>query len=140
MAEKPVFLDTNIFLRFLTRDDPHQAATCRRLFERAEAGQLRLTTSHLALAEIVWTLESHYRLSRDEIVGTLRDLLAMKSFKIERKGMLRDAVALYASTNVDFVDAYHAAHLRNRKIPTICSFDRDFESLSIKRIEPDAVE
>ena len=48
--------------------------------------------------------------------------------------------ALYASTNVDFVDAYHAAHLRNRKIPTICSFDRDIESLSIKRIEPDAVE
>ncbi|MBI4220050.1 MAG: type II toxin-antitoxin system VapC family toxin [Chloroflexi bacterium] len=139
MAEKPVFLDTNVFLRFLTRDDPRQAEACRGLFERAEAGQLRLTTSHLALAEIVWTLESHYRLSRDEIAGTLRDLLGMKSFTIERKGMLRNAVALYASTNVDFVDAYHAAHLRSRKIPAICSFDRDFESLSITRVEPDAV-
>lgn len=29
---------------------------CRRLFERAEDGEFQIHTSHLAIAEIVWTL------------------------------------------------------------------------------------
>lgn len=139
MPKKSVFLDTNIFLRFLTRDEPVQAEACRRLFERAEAGEVQLTTSHLALAEIVWTLESYYRLKREDIAGTLRDLLAMTSLRIERRKMIREAISLYAATKVDFIDAYHAAHLRGRKIAGICSFDRDFEVLGITRFEPDDV-
>jgi predicted nucleic-acid-binding protein len=139
MTIVPVFLDTNVFLRFLTRDEPRQAEACRSLFERAEAGEFQLMTSHLVVAEIVWTLQSYYQLSREDIAGTLRDLLEMRSLRIERRQTLRDAVRLYAATKADFIDAYHAAHLSRKKAATICSYDRHFDALGITRVEPDAV-
>lgn len=54
-----VFVDTNVFLRFLTRDDPVKAEKARRLFTAAMAGELVAETSLLVVAEIVWTLESY---------------------------------------------------------------------------------
>jgi predicted nucleic acid-binding protein len=34
------FVDTNIFLRYLTKDDPDKAQACFELFKRAEANQI----------------------------------------------------------------------------------------------------
>ena len=36
------FVDTNIFLRYLTKDDPDKAQACFELFKRAEANQVTL--------------------------------------------------------------------------------------------------
>lgn len=112
------------------------AAECRRLFERAEGGELQLHTSHLALAEIVWTLQSHYKVPRTEIAAMLGDLLALRSLRVDQKEMLRAAVDLYGSTTVDFIDAYHALDTRRRGIERLCSYDRDFDTLGVARVEP----
>lgn len=66
----------------------------------------------------------------------LRDLLALRSLRVDQKEILREVVDLYASTNVDFIDAYHALDVPRRGIDRICSYDRDFDSLSIARVEP----
>lgn len=136
MPDVEVFVDTNVFLRFLMADQEQMAEDCRSFFQRAEEGELLLHTSHLALAEIVWTLQSHYRLPRIEVAATLRDLLALRSLRVDQKEMLRIAVELYATTNVDFIDAYHAADMRRRGLERICSYDRDFDSLEVARVEP----
>ena len=139
MTETQLFLDTNVFLRFLTADQEQMAEDCRRLFERAEDGEFQLHTSHLALAEIVWTLQSYYRVPRGEVAAMLRDLLALRSLRVDQKEMLREVVDLYASTNVDFIDAYHALDVRRRGIDRICSYDRDFDSLAMVRVDPAGV-
>jgi len=54
------FIDTNIFLRYLTNDDPVKAKRAEVLFRDAVHGKAVLTTSLLVIAEIVWTLESFY--------------------------------------------------------------------------------
>lgn len=136
MTETQLFLDTNVFLRFLTADQEQMAEDCRRLFERGEDGEFQLHTSHLALAEIVWTLQSYYRVPRGEIAAMLRDLFALRSLRVDQKEMLREVVDLYASTNVDFIDAYHALDARRRGMDRICSYDRDFDSLGVDRVEP----
>lgn len=139
MAGVPLLVDTNVFLRFLTGDHARMAADSRRLIERAEAGELLLQTSHLALAEIVWTLDTQYGVSREEIAGMLRDLLGLQSLRVDQKEMLREVVDLYASTNVDFIDAYHAVDLRQRGFEGIVSYDRDFDRLGVPRVEPAGV-
>lgn len=136
MADAIVFVDTNVFLRVLTADQPRMAADSKRLIERAESGEVELHTSHLALAEIVWTLDSQYGVSREEIAGMVRDLLALQSLRVDQKEMLRDVVELYESTNVDFIDAYHALDIRRRGIERIVSYDRDFDRLQVIRVEP----
>ena len=44
------FLDTNVFVRYLTRDDPVKAAACRRLWQQVDQGQETATTSEAILA------------------------------------------------------------------------------------------
>lgn len=139
MAGVPLLVDTNVFLRFLTGDHARMAADSRRLIERAEAGELLLQTSHLALAEIVWTLDTQYGVSREEIAGMLRDLLGLQSLRVDQKEMLREVVDLYESTDVDFIDAYHAVDLRQRGLEGIVSYDRDFDRLGVPRVEPAGV-
>ncbi len=52
------FVDTNIFLRYLTRDDPDKAQACFELFKRAEANQITLTATETVIAEVVYVLSS----------------------------------------------------------------------------------
>ncbi len=53
-----VFIDTNIFIRFLTKDDPVKAAACYRLFEQAQRQEIELVTSEAVIAEVVFVLSS----------------------------------------------------------------------------------
>jgi predicted nucleic acid-binding protein len=131
-----VFVDTNIFLRFLTGDDPARAERCRAFFERADRGEMELHISDLTLAELAWTLRSYYARPREEIAAILAQVLDMRSVRVSRKGVLRDAVAMYGQQNVDFIDAYHAAEMRRRELRRIYSYDEDFDRLGIKREEP----
>ncbi len=39
------FIDTNVFLRFLTKDDPNKAEKCRELLQAASEGLIKLYTS-----------------------------------------------------------------------------------------------
>ena len=62
-----IFVDTNLFLRYLTNDVPAQADAVEAILRRAAAGEISLTTNTLVMAEIVWTLKSFYKLDRARI-------------------------------------------------------------------------
>ena len=58
--DEPIFVDTNVFLRFFVRDVESFYQKAKELFEKAENGEEKLETSDLVIAEIVWVLESYY--------------------------------------------------------------------------------
>ncbi len=58
MRPERVFADTNLFLRYLTNDVPQQADAVEALLRRAAAGEVTLVTNSLAIAEVVWVLET----------------------------------------------------------------------------------
>ncbi len=131
-----VFVDTNVFLRFLTADDPAKAQRCRALLERAERRDLDLVISDLVLAELAWTLRSYFRQPREAIAATLTQILDMRSTRISQKAAWHEAVVLYSQHNVDLIDAYHAAQMGGRRVRRIFSYDTDFDQLGLKREEP----
>ena len=51
------FVDINIFIRFLTKDDPKKAEACFDLLQRAEKGEINLQTTESITAETVYVLE-----------------------------------------------------------------------------------
>jgi predicted nucleic acid-binding protein len=53
---KASFLDANIFIRYLTNDDPANADRVEKLLESAAAGKERLLTTEMVVAEVVWVL------------------------------------------------------------------------------------
>ena len=58
------FLDTNILVRLLTRDDEEKAARALLLIQRVESGDEKVITSPMVLFEAVFILQRRYGVSR----------------------------------------------------------------------------
>jgi predicted nucleic acid-binding protein len=124
MNPERVFADTNIFLRYLTNDVPDQADAVEELLQRAAAGDLVLVTNALVVAEIVWTLEAFYHLSREEIQEKILAILGTQGVEVSEAEVILQATLWYQEKNVDFIDAFNAAWMLERDIDRVCSFDR----------------
>jgi predicted nucleic acid-binding protein len=124
MATERLFVDANLFLRYLTNDIPAQAEALERLLRRAEAGEVTLVTNAMVVAEIVWTLESYYGLSPADIRAKVWAMLNTPGLEVAEAELVGSAVDVYAEQNVDFIDAYNAGWMKQRDITTICTFDR----------------
>jgi predicted nucleic-acid-binding protein len=118
------FVDTNIFLRYLTNDDPAKARRAEALFKRAVSGKVQLETSLLVVAEMVWTLESYYKLQAEEIADKIGKILNTPNLKCEDSFLILQALDLYVTKNVDFIDAFHAVWLKDVGRTRIVTFDR----------------
>lgn len=118
------FVDTNLFLRYLTNDIPEQADAVERLLERAETGELELTTSKLVIAEIVWTLESFYKKSKREVRDAVLAILNTPGLQVETQDQLLQAAVWYEEKNVDFIDSCIAAQLFAAGPETVYTFNR----------------
>ena len=119
-----LFVDTNVFLRFLTNDDAAKARRAEALFKKAVAGEVALETSLLVVAELVWTLESFYGLARDDVAEKIGKILNTPNLYCDDRSRILEALDLYADKNVDFIDAYHGVALRDRDAVTVVTYDR----------------
>jgi predicted nucleic acid-binding protein len=132
------FIDANIFVRYLTGDDPAKAKRCLALFQRIKQNEVTVTTSEAVIAEVVYVLSSKiYGLSRSDIAVRLRPLLILPNLKFLYRSVFLRALELYVRHNVDFEDCLTAAYMERQKITDIYSYDKDFDTIAgIKRLEP----
>jgi predicted nucleic acid-binding protein len=135
------FVDTNIFIRYLTQDDPQKAEACFRLFEQAKRNEIELTTSESVIAEVVFILSSKrlYNLSRQDIRIRLYPLLSLTGLKLPYRQQFLRALDLYSSNKIDFEDAMSLAIMERQAIGELYSYDEDFDRIhgsAVKRIEP----
>lgn len=134
-----LWVDANVLIRFITRDPADMAERAYQLFARAEAGEVMLVLSPVILAEVLWTLESYYGFSREEIAGALIPLVTADGIAADEPAALVEALQMLREKNVDFADAYLAARARQSAEPHVSSFDRDFDRLGVVRLEPPAL-
>jgi len=64
---KKLLVDTNILVRFFTKDPPKQAEKVRSLVALADAGKITLVVLPVIVAETVYTLESFYKIPRNKV-------------------------------------------------------------------------
>lgn len=131
------FVDTNIFIRYLTKDDPTKYDRCRELFKRALEGKIILASSGMVIAELIWTLLSYYKVSKADVIEKVSIIVATESLHIPDKDIIADALVLYGRKNIDYIDAYNAVFMKYHGYREIHSYDRDFDLVEeIKREEP----
>ena len=118
------FIDTNLFIRYFTNDDPQKADRVQSLLDKAASGKIRLITAEIILAEIVWVLESCYELERPRIVDILKAILATPGLEVINGKIVEKALVHYQQHNMDFIDAYVVALMEKLKISGIYSFDK----------------
>ena len=133
-----VFVDTNLFLRYLTNDDPAKADRVERLLNEAAAGEVSLVTAEMVLAETVWVLESSYGLPNAQVAPLVRGILATPGLEVQNAGLVARALDHYETLNIDFVDGYIAAVMEKQGIEELYSFDKKHASRlkGIRRREP----
>ncbi len=135
---KTCFVDTNLFIRYLTNDDPAKADSVEKLLDKASAGKIRLITAEIVIAEIVWVLESYYKLKKEQIAQMLQAMLATPGLEIMNGKIIEKAINYYVSKNMDFIDAYIISLMEKLDITGIYSFDKKHLSkiTSINRLVP----
>lgn len=133
------FLDTNVILRYLLRDDEIKAQHCLELLEKAQKREINLRTADLVIAELVWVVESPttYNLPRDRIRELLLPVILLPGLKLPGKKLHRRIFELYVDQNIDLIDAYNAAHMEKQGLTRIYSYDPDFDGIAgVSRVEP----
>ncbi len=131
------FVDTNIFLRYLTKDDPSKYDRCRELFKNAIEGKIALATSGIVIAELIWTLLSYYKIPKVEVIEKVSIIVGTDELYMPDKEMIADALVLYGRKNIDYIDAYNAVLMRYHGLNEIYSYDEDFDVIEgMKRKEP----
>lgn len=121
--DDPIFVDTNVFLRFFVRDVEPFYKRAEELFKKAETGDLKLETSDMVIAEIVWVLESYYGFTRAEIKEVIDTVLETKNIRVANNTIIKEAVVLYESGKMDFIDAYNIVYIKGRNCKRVATFD-----------------
>lgn len=130
-----LWVDANVLLRLLTGDPPDMASRALELARSAERGEVRLKLAPLVVAEVVWVLGSFYRFDRRRIAEVVASVVTAEGVEVEQEEEVLAALLEMSDANVDFVDAF-LAELARRQDEPVVSFDRDFERLRVRRVEP----
>ncbi len=95
-------------------------------------------TAEIVLAEVVWVLESYYKLEKAQIAEMLKAILSTPGLKVLNGRIVEKALQYYSLQNIDFVDAYIVALMQKHKITGIYSFDKKHldRITHITRLEP----
>lgn len=132
------FLDTNILLRYLTRDDEDKALSALALLRRVEKGTEKVMTSPMVIFETVFTLSKSYRVPKSRIGELMVPIIALQALQLPDKYIYYIAFEVYVSNNISFADAYNAAYMQAHGISDVYSWDADFDKLKgISRFEPE---
>ncbi len=134
------FIDTNVFLRTLVKEDEKSFVECYGLLEAVKTNEIKAATAGIVLAEVVWTLSSFYDLSKSEVVESLRSIQNLRGLKLLDEYDHRRALEMYSNHHVKYVDAVIASlpDIQSKE-RTIVSYDKDFEKLDVLWMEPGEV-
>ena len=132
-----IFIDTNIFIRFLTNDIPKKADACEKIFKKAVEKKETLFTTELVIAEIIWVLESYYELPKEEIQDKVEKILNTPNLICPNKDLILGALTLYSEMNIDYIDSCNALILKDKHIEKLYSYDTHYDRFDwLKRLEP----
>lgn len=134
------FIDTNVFIRYLTRDDEAKASASGEIIRRLELGEEEMLTSEMVIGEVVYILSArgHYGLRPADIRDRLAPVVQAHCLRLPEKRTVLRALDVYAAYPfLDFEDALSVAHMESAGISEIVSYDRGFDRVAgVSRVEP----
>jgi predicted nucleic-acid-binding protein len=116
-------VDTNVLVRYLTRDDKAQFERARRLIDRELAKGEPVLVSLLVLLETEWVLRSRYKLAKKDIVTAFSALLDTADLALEDEPSIENAVYSWKDSAADFADCLIEARNRRLGCRATASFD-----------------
>lgn len=121
-------VDTNVLVRFFTRDDEVQAEQARRIITSAQNQPIRISV--IALVELVWVLTKVKRWPQSEVFAACGGLLQSDDFIVEEAALIEQSLIEAQRAACDLADAVIAAMNARAGCRTTVTFDLDAQALA----------
>lgn len=125
MKKNFYLIDTNVVIRFLTKDHQELSNKGAEIFRKIEKGEIKAKITESVLAEIVYVIMKIYGKDREYTTNVVKKILALKGIVNRDKTRLKKALNIFANQKVDIVDALLLSH-KNQCLG-ILSFDKDLK-------------
>ncbi|MDQ3019228.1 MAG: PIN domain-containing protein [Bacteroidota bacterium] len=103
-----VYIDANIIVRYLLKDNDEQFIFSKNIIE----GDLDLYVPNEIIVEIIYVLNKIYKITKSQTSQTIIELINKNYFSLDSKPIIVNALNLFASKNLDFVDCILCATSR----------------------------
>jgi len=123
-----VLVDTNVFLRFLLKDDPNLHNRAFSLLTKAKLGKIKLLVPTIVIFEISFVLNSVYKFTKEEIIQNIESLLAVSYLSIDEVAIFKQALTLYKNSNNSFADCFLITKAKSQGIK-LFTFDKKLSRL-----------
>jgi len=126
---KKFIVDTNVFLRFLLKDNKKFYQTASEYFSQAKKKKLILILIPEVIFELDYVLRGVYSLSRKESAEVLQKLVKSPDLEVKNRNNLIEALEEYQKINADLVDLFIAETAKSERAKVV-SFDKDFKKIT----------
>lgn len=119
-------IDTNVWLRYLVKDNPQQHQQAIDWLKLGQQGQYILIVKPVIVAETCFVLESFYKQNRQTISETWQNILSQKWLKVSERQELLGLWPFYLK-GLHWVDSYQISWAICHKAE-ILTFDKQLAS------------
>ncbi len=116
-------VDTNVFLRYLLKDNLPLYNEAETLFTKARKTKVKLLVPTIVIFEVDFVLKSVYKFTKDEIIQSIESLLTSKYLSIDEVTIFNPAITLYKNSSNSFVDCFLVAKAHSQGIK-LFTFDK----------------
>jgi len=118
-------LDTNVLVRLVAADDPHQSAQARAIVAQAAKAGDSLYVPLTVVLELEWVLRSRYRYSKEQVLGTLVEMLETRELEFQDEAAVEHALHYYRrNRRIDFAECLHIGCAAAAGALPFITFDR----------------
>ncbi|MGJ8697974.1 MAG: PIN domain-containing protein [Verrucomicrobiaceae bacterium] len=118
-------LDTNVLLRFVTRDDEDQFQRASVYLQSACSSEEPGYITSVVLVELVWSLRSTYKYPREDVCRVLLGILRSRELRVQYADEAHKAAELYLNGEAEgFADAYSGLIALKEGCEETATFDR----------------
>lgn len=127
-----VFLDTSVFIRFLTRDDEKKFSQCFQLFELIQSGKIKPYASNIVIQEILYVLTKIYKHPKVNVLMDIDKILSLRNLTLIERTNTTDALSLFRKYKIKYGDCLIATQVP--RATTLITYDADFSK--IRKLKP----
>lgn len=119
-----VVVDANVFLSTLVHRNDEQRETAKALLLKAEDGELEVILPQFVVFEIVYVLQSTYRIPGTELAPMLRDLIALPGVLVIDECPWKRVLEYWPAPLPSLADAAIVAVAASKRYDAIATFDQ----------------
>jgi len=97
-------VDTDVLVRYITRDDPAQERAASRFLEAARTRSEPIFLNVIVLCELVWVLGRTYEYSKAEVAAVIGQVLTTDQIIVEDADLAWLALTDFKASKADFTD------------------------------------